>query len=1024
MVIVINTNPAIPALPRLEDKKKINVRYALIPPYAFSHIYWDAQLGEVVYEIEEPLLKEHEKDALEKLEKAMLELININVAVENTLEATTAYIDKTARLLIDELNLRISEEAYVRIFYYLFRDFIGLNELDPLLRDYFIEDIECNGVDTPVYVVHRIYRNLRTNLIYHDIDKLASFVEKLAQRTGRYVSYAQPLLDGSLPDGSIDFEEPVIYKENGIVKINKIGKVVDRYYKKEKSNKPVNVKGIEVAAFGIDFKIKWKKADYVYRHKLTEDIYDLKLEFGRKIKLTGNHSIFVLKNIGIVAERTDKLKEGDYVVLPGKIPENDVIAEINLAKELSSSSKSNILILRNIPIEVYEKHKDELNKYYQENYKNLNQTYYEHKNKRIIPIKLYYILSEEELRKCYIGTTSSHQIPTFLKVDKELMRFLGLYIAEGWLYDYQSYGVCFSLHKDELDLINMIRDAAQKCFNLETYVEPPQENGIKVKVDDLILWLIMKEVFKVSKGAKEKRVPELIFNTSKELQSEFIKAWHAGDYSTTMSKDLANEISYLALFNEDMAAFYKGKPKKTFIGNRAIINNGAYYSNFYTRSVERPYPSMIPLEIFNPLNTTHMRLKNKRIDRLRLIRILDEIRYKRFENPDAAPKKFILEWEKRGFIQNGRLNEMGLKLLEEIKLVKNLMESDFSFAKIKKISRVQPTSNYVYDFSVKGNENFIAGFGGVCCHNSRVNATYTKDVTSRGPTFTLRKFTKIPWTPTQLIGMNTISPEMLAYFWLLIQYKSSILISGGTASGKTTLLNALAFFIPPEARVVSLEDTRELNIPRENWLPAVARTSIGIGKVGEVDLFAILKNSFRQNPDYLIVGEVRGKEASVLFQGMASGHASISTMHADSVDTLIRRLQTPPINLSPTLVNSLDCVAIATHALVGKHETRRLREVVEIVNVNRDGTALINTPLIWDPKGDIFYFKKQSKVFEKISARQGISTEKLEKEFVTRTKLLYEMFKQKVFGFEEVQKVVNDYYKNPVEVLNKFNIIE
>src|SRR3989338_5492695 len=305
---------------------------------------------------------------------------------------------------------------------------------------------------------------------------------------------------------------------------------------------------------------------------------------------------------------------------------------------------------------------------------------------------------------------------------------------------------------------------------------------------------------------------------------------------------------------------------------------------------------------------------------------------------------------------------------------------------------------------------------------SRVNATYTKDVTSRGPTFTIRKFTKIPWTPIQLISMNTLSPEMLAYFWILIQYKSSILIAGGTASGKTTLLNAIAFFIPPESRVVSIEDTREINLPRENWLPAVARTAIGIGKIGQVDLFDILKNSFRQTPDYLIVGEVRGKEAFVLFQGMASGHASISTMHADSVDTLIRRLQTPPIELSPTLVNSLDCVAIATHAIVDRKETRRLREVVEIVNVNRDGTALINTPLLWDPNKDIFFFKKNSKVFEKIMIRYGLTMDEIQTEFTVRTKLIYEMYKRKIFEFEEVQKIINDYYKNPIEVLAKFNI--
>jgi flagellar protein FlaI len=259
---------------------------------------------------------------------------------------------------------------------------------------------------------------------------------------------------------------------------------------------------------------------------------------------------------------------------------------------------------------------------------------------------------------------------------------------------------------------------------------------------------------------------------------------------------------------------------------------------------------------------------------------------------------------------------------------------------------------------------------------------------------------------------------MLAYFWLLIENKSNIMIAGGTASGKTTLLNALAFFIPPEARVVSIEDTRELNLPRENWLPAVARAAAG--KTGEIDLFNLLKSSFRQNPDYLIVGEVRGKEAFVLFQGMASGHSSLSTVHADSVETLIRRLETPPINLSPTLVNSLDCVAVATHAIVGKKETRKLRDVTEIVNVNKDGTALVNTPLVWNPANDSFYFKKKSKVFEKISVRRGVPMEELQGEFMIRTKLLYEMHRRKIYGFEEVQRAINDYYKSPEEVLAKY----
>jgi len=149
----------------------------------------------------------------------------------------------------------------------------------------------------------------------------------------------------------------------------------------------------------------------------------------------------------------------------------------------------------------------------------------------------------------------------------------------------------------------------------------------------------------------------------------------------------------------------------------------------------------------------------------------------------------------------------------------------------------------------------------------------------------------------------------------------------GNRIWQNNFIECSSFFIPPEARIVSIEDTRELNLLHENWLPSVART--GISGVGEVDLFDLLRESFRQNPDYVIVGEVRGKEASVLFQGMASGHPSISTIHADSVDTVIKRLETPPINLSPTLVNTLDALAVMTHAKIKSQDTRKLENYLK-----------------------------------------------------------------------------------------------
>ncbi len=504
--VKIDFHPKVPALEKVKDKTKIDVRYCVISPFAFIHIYWNEKDFELVYDIEEPILNDEEKKYREQLTIAIRDLINFDEVIERSDEVLLDYIDKRLKLLAVELGLNISYESYKKLYYYLCRDFLGINEIEPILRDYFVEDIQCNGANSPVYLIHRIFRNLKTSVVFKDVDRLESLVEKLAQRCGKHISYADPILDGTLPDGS------------------------------------------------------------------------------------------------------------------------------------------------------------------------------------------------------------------------------------------------------------------------------------------------------------------------------------------------------------------------------------------------------------------------------------------------------------------------------------------------------------------------------------RVNATYTADISTKGPTFTIRKFTSTPWTPIELISFRTLSPEMLAYLWILVQYKMNILVTGGTASGKTTLLNAVAFFIPPEARVVSIEDTRELNLPRENWLPSVTRGSTGSKGEGEIDLFTLLRSSFRQSPDYVIVGEVRGEEASVLFQGMASGHSSISTMHSDSVDTLIKRLETPPIELSPTLLNVLDCVCIMTHAVVNKEETRKLREIVEIVNVDPNGIATINTPFTWNALEDKFYYKTGSKAFEKISKRYGITMEDLETEFRKRAQLIYQLYLKKVFKFEDVQEIANKYYKKPEEVLKEFGV--
>ena len=498
-----------PEISKVEKRELINIKYPLIEPFAYAHIFWDKENKELVYKLEEPDLDSKEEEVFKVLEEGVRELINISYIAVKKGEEVIKYLEKNIKVLLDELGISITEDSYQKIMYYIYRNFVGLNEIEALMKDYYIEDVECNGVDAPLYVVHRKFRNLKTNVIFKKADELSGFVEKLAQKCGKYISYANPILEGALEDGS------------------------------------------------------------------------------------------------------------------------------------------------------------------------------------------------------------------------------------------------------------------------------------------------------------------------------------------------------------------------------------------------------------------------------------------------------------------------------------------------------------------------------------RISATYSSDVSSRGASFTIRKFTKEPFTPIHLIDFGTVSPEILSYLWLLIEYGGNIMVIGGTGSGKTSMINSLAFFIPPQARVVSIEDTKELNILHENWLPSVAReqvSSVGKDKYGEVSMYDLLRESFRQRPDYVIVGEIRGKEAYVLFQGLSSGHPGMGTMHANSVDAMVKRLETEPINLSPSLIEALDVVCVMVQEKIGKKMVRRLQNVVEIVKVGEEGVSS-NVPFKWDPASKTFLYKLENYVFEKLFVKHGINKEELSKEFKIRTELLKKMYQSKIFGFEEVQKIVNSYYKDKVKVLRRFGII-
>jgi flagellar protein FlaI len=307
---------------------------------------------------------------------------------------------------------------------------------------------------------------------------------------------------------------------------------------------------------------------------------------------------------------------------------------------------------------------------------------------------------------------------------------------------------------------------------------------------------------------------------------------------------------------------------------------------------------------------------------------------------------------------------------------------------------------------------------------SRIQMTLSKEVTAKGSTFTIRRFKADPITATDLIVYKSMSAEMVAYLWLAVENGINALIAGGTAAGKTSTLNAISLFIPRESKIVSIEETREINLPHPNWIPGVVRS--GFGEVindklaGEIDLYDLMKAALRQRPEYILVGEIRGKEAYVLFQAMATGHTTYSTFHADSAQSLIHRLEGKPIEIPRVMLQSLDIVTIQIQAELGDKRVRRCKQIVEIVDIDAlTKEILTNEVFRWDPVSDQFFFSGKSYVMERIRNQHGMSKEEMLEELRRRVEILEWMRDNKVRAFKDVARIVSSYIDTPGDVIEK-----
>lgn len=333
--------------------------------------------------------------------------------------------------------------------------------------------------------------------------------------------------------------------------------------------------------------------------------------------------------------------------------------------------------------------------------------------------------------------------------------------------------------------------------------------------------------------------------------------------------------------------------------------------------------------------------------------------------------------------------------------------------------------NYIIQLAHKSGKHVSSAFpivDAMIYGKHRLAATFREEVSPSGSTFTIRKFREEPLSITSLVKANVLNSLLAAYYWTLLENKMTVMIIGATGSGKTTTLNALACLLKPTMKVVTCEETPELKIPLENWVRFVTRESYGLGasKIGEVSLYDLVKTSLRYRPDYIIVGEIRGEEAFVLFQAISTGHGGLSTLHADSVEAAVRRLVSPPMNIPKPHIPLMNCVSFIQRVILGRTADgrikigRRICYVWEVEDYS-DKEGLITRMISrWDPHDDRHQvILSDSYLLEKIAIHTGKHVEEIYEEIEGKRVVIDWMVRNNIEKIEDVAKVIYRYYIDP-----------
>ena len=411
--------------------------------------------------------------------------------------------------------------------------------------------------------------------------------------------------------------------------------------------------------------------------------------------------------------------------------------------------------------------------------------------------------------------------------------------------------------------------------------------------------------------------------------------------------------------------------------------------------------------IFNRLSTNNENISNKYIDKLSHKFLRDILGYGEIDSliqDDDLEEIMIIGINKPIFVYHRKNGMMKTNIQYNDK--KELIDLIDSIA--RQINRRIDQESPILD--------------GRLIDGSRINATIPP-ISADGPSLTIRKFKRDPMTIIDLITSKTISQELAAFFWLCFDglgvKSANAIISGGTSSGKTTTLNALSAFINPKERIITIEDTLELQIPHEHVIRMETRPA-NVENKGELSMNDLVKNSLRQRPDRIIVGEVRADEAITLFTALNTGHSGFGTLHSNDARETITRLTNPPMSVPKIMIQAIDFIIMQNRIYTPSGISyRRISEVAEVVGIE-EGTVQLNKIFQWNPERDMIEnVSVASNTLQQLSELSGKSINDLYKEIENRKLVLNHMVNQNIRSIDDVSKVLELYYKDPQKVLNQ-----